>query len=155
MNLKLIKKICSAAVLFSLFFTGCNSEILNGSKNQEYGNLVISNKSDALAVDVSSIKFTKVVVSGSGILAGMEPSSELVHVEDGKASVNVYNIPVGKNRIVTCQAYDSSSKEIKSCVLRAVTDIKSGNNTVYVGWDTTALGGKFNISAVLKHLKFI
>lgn len=144
MNLKLIKKICSAAVLSSIFFTGCNSEILNGSKNQEYGNLVISNKSDALAVDVSSIKSTKVVVSGSGILAGMEPSSELVNVEDGKASVNVYNIPVGKNRIVTCQAYDSSSNEIKSCVLRAVTYIKSGNNTVYVGWDTTALGNVFN-----------
>lgn len=141
---KLLKVFAAASVFTCLFFTGCNTELSGGSGSQVYGSLTVSNTNGALAADVSSIKFTRVIISGSGIAPGMEPASQIVDVKDGLASVTVDHIPVGKNRIVTAQAYDASSNEIKSVVLRAVTDIIPGPNSVYLGWDTTVVGNVFN-----------
>ncbi|MDY5047349.1 MAG: hypothetical protein SPE87_06330, partial [Treponema porcinum] len=60
------------------------------------------------ALDVSELKYASVTVSGTGIPSGSEPSRENVKLSDGAGNVTVSNIPVGKNRIVTVQAFSNS-----------------------------------------------
>ena len=96
------------------------------------------------ALDVSELKYASVTVSGTGIPSGSEPSRENVKLSDGAGNVTVSNIPVGKNRIVTVQAFSNSDgAKIDGVRIRAVTDIKAGANSVTVDWNTTALGNVF------------
>ena len=96
------------------------------------------------ALDVSELKYASVTVSGTGIPSGSEPSIKNVELSDGAGTVTVSNIPVGKNRIVTVQAFSNSDgAKIDGVRIRAVTDIKAGANSVTVDWSTTALGNVF------------
>lgn len=93
------------------------------------------------ALNVSDISFAKVEVSGTGIAVPLVAESTVVL---GKGNATVSNIPVGKNRVVTVYAYDSENKKLGTVLLRAVTDIKSGENSVVVNNNSTALGNVFN-----------
>ena len=93
------------------------------------------------ALNVSDISFAKVEVSGTGIAVPLVAESTVVL---GKGNATVSNIPVGKNRVVTVYSYDSENKKLGTVLLRAVTDIKSGENSVVVNNNSTALGNVFN-----------
>lgn len=107
------------------------------------GTLLISD-SDSRAMNVSDIVYAKVYVSGTGIsspVTNTDYASVVSGENDGTISVN--NIPTGKNRVVTVFAYDSEKEKLGTVMLRAVTDIKSGTNSVSVNKSTTALGNVF------------
>ena len=96
------------------------------------------------ALDVSELKYASVTVSGTGIPSGSEPSIKNVELSGGAGTVTVSNIPVGKNRIVTVQAFSNSDgAKMDGVRIRAVTDISEGVNSVTVDWNTTALGNVF------------
>lgn len=150
-TLKIFFKFLRTAVIFvlSLAVYGC-AGLLNSSekddgmkKNQNgYGSIQVIQEKDRSALDVSSIKYAKIVVSGSGIALEEEPCSGFVEVKDGKASgITVENIPSGKNRIVTVTGYDSGKNEIPLAKIRAVCTIENGKKTdVTVSKQTTAYG---------------
>ena len=96
-------------------------------------------------VDVSTIKFAKIYVSGDGIVAGEEPSSDFTAISGGKtqsgAKIVVNNVPVGNNKVVTVYAYDESQTKIEPVVLRAVVDVSADStNNVSVNKASTPLG---------------
>lgn len=140
-TVKYLGRALSASLL--LFFFSCSNltvdEISNSEKGAYYGSLSI-NAPSSRALNISDIAFVKVEVSGSGIASPLTASSS---VSEGKTSACVTNIPVGKNRIVTVYACDSQNAKLGSLVLRAVTDIKAGNNSVQVTKETSALGNVF------------
>ena len=96
-------------------------------------------------VDVSTIKFAKIYVSGDGIVAGEEPSSDFTAISGGKTqsgtNLVVNNVPVGNNKFVTVYAYDESQTKIEPVVLRAVVDVSADStNNVSVNKASTPLG---------------
>src|SRR5690554_2388699 len=142
--------------LVSCSFFDSTSEKPSLDESKKYGSLII-NSSNARAIAIADVKYASVVVSGTGIQAGSEPSASNVSVTGGRGSSSpITNIPVGKNRIVTVQAFDASNTKIDGFYLRAVVDIEAGSNSVTVNWATTALGSVFaklhedgvNISAI-------
>ena len=142
--------------LVSCSFFDSASEKPSLDESKKYGSLII-NSSNARAIAIADVKYASVVVSGTGIQAGSEPSASNVSVTGGRGSSSpITNIPVGKNRIVTVQAFDASNTKIDGFYLRAVVDIEAGSNSVTVNWATTALGSVFaklhedgvNISAI-------
>lgn len=81
-------------------------------------------------------------VTGTGIKNGSEPTGRS-DVSAGKGTLSVSGIPAGKNRIITVQAYNSDGK-INGVTMRAICDVKAGENTsVSVNWTSTALGNVF------------
>ncbi|WP_294429646.1 alpha-amylase family glycosyl hydrolase [uncultured Treponema sp.] len=136
------------AILSSFFFLSCSVGISEkSSENYDgFGSLTIA--SSARSVNVSSIKFAKAFVSGTGIEKGSEPASSFQSVADGKASsLTINGIPAGKNRVVTVYAYtsesDSSILDENAIVIRKVLDITSGANSVEVSKATTPLANVF------------
>ena len=143
--------VLSAALCLSVL-AGCTDLSLSDSKESansvigggNYGSLTVVPSGSGRALDVSELKYASVTVSGTGIPSGSEPSRENVKLSDGAGNVTVSNIPVGKNRIVTVQAFSNSDgAKIDGVRIRAVTDIKAGANSVTVDWNTTALGNVF------------
>lgn len=137
-----------AALLF--LFASCNNDLSENIKtaaaNGEYGSVVVSgaDSDSARALDIQSLKFASVFVSGEGISSGSEPSAKNISIKDGAGSFSIEKIPVGKNRIVTVQALDSSKSEIFGVTMRALCDVKPGKTeNVPVNWKTTALGNVF------------
>ena len=136
-------------LLIALMF-GCenpSTQYSNPTPAQTYGSLTIGDSSESRVLDVSKILGAKVSVTGSGISTLLE---EETTIKDGKVSgIIINNIPTGKNRIVTVQAATKGS-EITSgdfmdgVVMRAVTDINPGANSVSVNWASTALGNVFH-----------
>lgn len=146
-----MKKVLYAIGMFILVaFSSCNNELdenIRGfSGDSEYGSIVVSaGDSGARAIDIQSLKFASVTVSGDGIASGKEPSAGSVAITDGAGSFVIEKIPAGKNRIVTVQALDSSKSEIFGVTMRAVCDVQAGKTvSVSVDWKTTALGNVFN-----------
>ena len=135
-------KLC--AIFLALSFIGCSSEILEersvetSSENREYGSLVINESSRSL--DVNSIKIAKVTVSSSDMSDVVVSSS----VQNGKGTFVVEKIPVGKNRIVSVDAYDENEKSISGFVIRQIVDVNAGSNSVTVNWDTTGLANVYS-----------
>lgn len=128
-------------VLASLFFFACTNSLEDRSNSGEYGSVSLGNGGRAIfANDITSCT---VIVSGTGIANGSEPTAT-ANVSGGTATgVTVDKIPVGKNRVVTVQAYNADGK-INGIVMRTICDITAGNNTaVTVNWETTKIGNVF------------
>ena len=118
------------AVIFSValvFLAGCSADLeeKKNSSSGAYGSIIIEGFDRK--VDVAGITKAEVTVSGYG----MESLSKETSVSGGKGSVTIEMIPVGKNRIVTVQAYGVSEK-IDGIILRAAADISEGENSVSV-----------------------
>lgn len=132
-------------LLIISMLSGCSS-FLDGSSSQEnkdveYGSLSLVSSDRAL--NLSDISSAVITVTSSDISETI--SKTVSSVSNGTVSgISISNIPVGNNRIVTVEAKDSSSNSIKGFVLRAMVDIKAGdNNSVYVTWDTTGLANVY------------
>ena len=145
--IKKITKILSAFSLgFALLFTGCNNIIEEYNRqSSEYGTLIYGEQEgEYRALNVDSVKYAVLSVSGSGIDTPLK--SAVVQVKNGRGSAKIDRIPVGKNRIITVQGYsDSGNTEVSDAVLRAVVDINSGvNNLPMVDWTTSRKGYIYN-----------
>ena len=129
-----------------VLFAGCNNAIKLDSekpsdpKGQKYGSLTIVNSDRQLVVE--DLKYASIVVSGTGINIGEEPTGS-ANINNGAGVFGVDKIPVGKNRVVTVQALDAESSKLDGVRIRAIVDINEGENTVAVNWNTTALGNVF------------
>jgi len=139
------KKILILPLLLIFLVLGCKNPLIqnNDINTTQYGSLTIGDTTRALKIE--KIVGAKVSVSG----VGFTDLSTETEIQNGKVSgVTIKQIPVGKNRIVTVQAASKSSKLteadfINGVVMRAVTDINIGGNTVDVNWSSTALGNVF------------
>ena len=124
-------------------FTGCKGISLDSGGGSdcsvEYGSLSIA-KDVNRSMDASEISKVKVTVSGTGITVPLTAEGT---ASGGKTDITVEKIPVGKNRIVALQAYNGAN-EIEGAVMYAVTDIKSGLNSVAVNWTTGKIGKVYN-----------
>ena len=144
-----VRLLGSLAFLSVLIFASCSdslndkNDVLLGmlaaanAKTVQYGSLTI-NSSDSRALNIGDIAYANAYVTGTGITSVIS-SVGYSEATSGKGSITVNNIPVGKNRVVTVYAYDSSKKALGTVMLRAVTDINSGNNTISVNQSTTLL----------------
>lgn len=145
-----MKKLFTFISILCLFLFASCSDLLEENKNIEnesaegYGSLVIYNSApSAKKLEIDSIKFANAKVTGSGIGVGLEPFTNGITVTNGAGKLEINDIPVGKNRIVTVQALDTSKNAIYGIQIRAVVDINPGPNEVVVNWESTALGNVF------------
>ena len=143
-------KILILPLLLIVLMFGCenpSTQYSNPTPAQTFGSLTIGDSSESRVLDVSKILGAKVSVTGTGI---SNPLEEETTIKDGKVSGVIINyIPTGKNRIVTVKAATKGSEIaeadfIDSVVMRAVTDINAGANSVSVNWASTALGNVFH-----------
>lgn len=150
-----VRLLGSLAFLSVLIFASCSdslndkNDVLLGmlaaanAKTVQYGSLTI-NSSDSRALNVSDISYVYASVSGTGIESPVTAKSETITDGSGSGSITITGIPVGKNRVVTVYAYDSSNQKLGTVMIRAVTDIEAGNkNSVTVNQSTTLLGNVF------------
>lgn len=87
------------------------------------------------------IKSARISVSCSDIKQSEEPFADINITSCNFNSVEICNIPSGKNRIITIQFFDENKKELPCCRIRGVTDICSDkNNVVALGNETTSYG---------------
>ncbi len=145
-----MKKLFTFISILCLFLFASCSDLLEENKNiknesaEGYGSLVIYNSAPtAKKLEIDSIKFANTKVTGSGIDVGLEPFTNGMTVTNGAGVLEINDIPVGKNRIVTVQALDSNKNAIYGIQIRAVVDINPGPNEVVVNWESTALGNVF------------
>lgn len=150
-----VRLLGSLAFLSVLIFASCSdslndkNDVLLGmlaasnSKALQYGSLTI-NSGDSRALNVSDISYVYASVSGTGIESPVTAKSETITDGSGRGSITITGIPVGKNRVVTVYAYDSSNQKLGTVMIRTVTDIEVGNkNSVTVNQSTTLLGNVF------------
>jgi Mg2+ and Co2+ transporter CorA len=141
-----MKKLISVFMgILCLLLLSC-SNILEEEKidNTEYGSIIVrsGNLSDR-ALDIDLIKYANVKITGNGITPNNEPYCE-PEVEGGVGYFKIEKVPVGKNRIVTVQALDSSKAVISNVRMRAVVDVETNKESeVTVTWNTTAVGDVF------------
>jgi|GEM_PF-3050904 len=103
---KVLRTFAVCAVMFSVF--GCMNVLDSSSDenfvNKNFGSLSVCEDSSGRKLDIPSIKYASLTVSGTGIKEEDEPFVN-VAVVDGKASgISIKNVPVGKNRIVYCSS---------------------------------------------------
>ena len=148
MNKNLVKV---SFLLCIALFSSCGNGLLgkNDSASEQYANLSISMNdvsvsSGSRKLDVSQIATAKVVVSGTGIELGSEPST-VANVSNGKNSstIVVENIPVGNNRVISAYAYDADGNVLFGGAIRTVMDIKNGDNSCTITKTTSSLGNVF------------
>lgn len=140
--MKKIKQFFMFLFIVILFFPSCKNPLepdVSSSLDGRYGTLIINGDS-ARSVDVNSITRCLVWVS-------CDDFSDVVYTEaevsGGVASgIILEKVPVGKNRIITVQAYNESTK-LSGITMRAVADINTGNNSVTVNWDSNPKGNLF------------
>ena len=141
----------SALLLISSLFVSCALGLEESSSiDENYGTLVFGSSERSVNynnLDIEDIKTAKVSVSGTGITE--EPYVICENVENGFGSFTIKKIPIGKNRIVTVQGYDENGEEVHEAVLKAVVDIKAGENTLEKITRETSVKG-FIYSALLE-----
>lgn len=129
----------------AVIIAGCSNSLderSDSSENPSAVGSVFVNDGDSRAIFVDGIVSAVATVTGTGIKNGSEPTGRS-DVSAGKGTLFVSGIPAGKNRIITVQAYNSDGK-INGVTMRAVCDVKAGENTsVSVNWASTALGNVF------------
>lgn len=129
----------------AVIIAGCSNSLderSDSSENPSAVGSVFVNDGDSRAIFVDGIVSAVATVTGTGIKNGSEPTGRS-DVSAGKGTLSVFGIPAGKNRIITVQAYNSDGK-INGVTMRAVCDVKAGENTsVSVNWASTALGNVF------------
>ena len=148
-----MKKIVYLSLVLYLIFSCVQPNIVsnlsNGNDNSgKYGSITIftkDNKNKALYIDtlrsiiIPEIKYATITVSGNGF----SDISKTVVVTDGAGSgVTIDNIPVGKNRVISVQAR-TDTDNMSGIVMRNISDINTGNNSVTVNWNSTPLGDVF------------
>ena len=96
-----IKFFAGIALFGACFFAGCSNALTEreSADMTEYGSLVIGNGSRA--VDVSELTSAVVTVSGWGMT---DISKSSVSIQNGAGEIQIDNIPVGKNRIVSVKS---------------------------------------------------
>lgn len=140
-------------VALSVFCFGCSNFLTadGGQVSTQFGSLRICSSSNSLesesfaarSLDVSLVKSAKVSVYGDGILS--EISVLCASVENGKGSVSIEKIPVGKNRLISVQALDSEGNPLEDGIIRAVLDINPGENTIdVISKETSCRGNVYN-----------
>ena len=136
-------------VFASVFLFSCSNQIDSHNGDEDsgiYGSVCLrSSELISKKLEVSSISYADVYVTGDGITE--EIAKKKVSVKNGinEGEIVIEKIPVGKNRIVSVQAYDAKYKDYGSYVIRNICDINAGERTsVYVSWQTTALGNVLN-----------
>ena len=140
-------KILILPLLLILLVFGCKNTLIQTEDitSEQYGSLTIGDKTQSRALKIENIKGAKVSVSGNGF----SELSTTTLIEDGAITgVTINGIPVGKNRVVTVHAGTkgaglTDTDLMSGVVMRAVTDINAGANSVTVNWSTTALGNIF------------
>ncbi|MEE0878353.1 MAG: chitobiase/beta-hexosaminidase C-terminal domain-containing protein [Treponemataceae bacterium] len=159
-------KILILPLLFILLVFGCKNQLVQTNDDMpsvKYGSLTIGDKTQSRALKIENIKGAKVSVSGNGF----SDLSTTTLINDGAITgVTINGIPVGKNRVVTVHAATKDSgltdaELMRGVIMRAVTDINAGSNSVDVNWSTTALGNvfyellelKYDISAITAEQK--
>lgn len=129
----------------AVIIAGCSNSLderSDSSENPSAVGSVFVNDGDSRAIFADGIVSAVATVTGTGIKNGSEPTGRS-DVSAGKGTLSVSGIPAGKNRIITVQAYNSDGK-INGVTMRAVCDVKAGENTsVSVNWASTALGNVF------------
>lgn len=129
----------------AVIIAGCSNSLderSDSSENLSAVGSVFVNDGDSRAIFADGIVSAVATVTGTGIKNGSEPTGKS-DVSAGKGTLSVSGIPAGKNRIITVQAYNSDGK-INGVTMRAVCDVKAGENTsVSVNWASTALGNVF------------
>lgn len=129
----------------AVIIAGCSNSLderSGSSENPSAVGSVFVNDGDSRAIFADGIVSAVATVTGTGIKNGSEPTGRS-DVSAGKGTLSVSGIPAGKNRIITVQAYNSDGK-INGVTMRAVCDVKAGENTsVSVNWASTALGNVF------------
>lgn len=129
----------------AVIIAGCSNSLderSDSSENPSAVGSVFVNDGDSRAIFADGIVSAVATVTGTGIKNGSEPTGKS-DVSAGKGTLSVSGIPAGKNRIITVQAYNSDGK-INGVEMRAVCDVKAGENTsVSVNWASTALGNVF------------
>ena len=129
----------------AVIIAGCSNSLderSDSSENPSAVGSVFVNDGDSRAIFADDIVSAVATVTGTGIKNGSEPTGKS-DVYAGKGTLSVSGIPAGKNRIITVQAYNSDGK-INGVTMRAVCDVKAGENTsVSVNWASTALGNVF------------
>lgn len=116
--------------MFFSILTGCTVSLDGSDENQQYGSLLMDDKSARLNyanLDVSSINTAKVTVIGNGI---SDDISTVCNIVNGYGNFKFDRIPVGKNRIVVIQGIDAYGNEINDAVLKTVIDINPGKNVI-------------------------
>lgn len=144
---KILKKILILISSFTFFLTSCTNELQENfnSNQQKFGSLVVE---QSRSYNFDDMKVAKIEVTGSGIDKALTSEST---ISSGAGTFSVDNIPVGKNRIVTVYAFDSSSVKLGSILVRAVCDIQEGKNSVSVNNSTTAFANVFNELLLLNY----
>lgn len=142
MKISFIKKCAGIVLAGVLLLAGCSTVLENKEADAaEYGSLVVG--ADSRALDVSAIKSAVVTVTGNGIASPI--SKTCSDITNGKGSVRIERIPVGRNRIVSVQARSASGGDIDGAVIRAVVDIEAGENTLpVISWATSRKGYIYN-----------
>ena len=112
----------------------------------KYGSITINTgNSESRATDVASISKATVTVYWGN--KAEEKKDALVDFSgNGKGSVTINEIPVGKNRVIVVEAAENINNIINKMAgieISAVTDIKAGNNNVTVNWKSTAEGNVY------------
>lgn len=129
----------------AVIIAGCSNSLderSDSSENPSAVGSVFVNDGDSRAIFADGIVSAVATVTGTGIKNGSEPTGKS-DVSAGKGTLSVSGIPAGKNRIITVQAYNSDGK-INGVTMRAICDVKAGENTsVSVNWTSTALGNVF------------
>ena len=135
-------KILILPLLLILLVFGCKNTLIQTEDitSEQYGSLIIGDKTESRALKIEKIEGAKVSVSGNGF---SELSTTTEIKEGTMTGVKIDKIPVGKNRVVTVHAATKDSELMSGVVMRAVTDINAGVNSVSVNWSTTALGNIF------------
>ena len=112
-------------ILSVLFLCACANNLEQKSDyDGHYGTLVLE-KNDR-AVQINEISYADVLVLGSGMETVVAENTAILN---GKGTVKIEKIPVGKNRVVFVQAKSSNSK-LDGIFLTAVVDISSGENNL-------------------------
>ncbi len=121
----LCRAMALAGILSVLFLCSCANSLEQKSEYDErYGTLVLGENDRA--VQVNEISYADVCVIGSGMETVVAENTAILN---GKGTVKIENIPVGKNRVVVVQAKSGDAK-LDGIFLTAVADISSGENNL-------------------------
>ena len=121
----LCRAVALVSILSALFLCACANNLEQKSEyDGRYGTLVLGENDRA--VQVNEISYADVCVVGSGMETVVAENTAILN---GKGTVKIENIPVGKNRVVVVQAKSGDSK-LDGIFLTAVVDISSGENNL-------------------------
>lgn len=121
----LCRAMALAGILSVLFLCSCANSLEQKSEyDGRYGTLVLGENDRA--VQVNEISYADVCVIGSGMETVVAGNTAILN---GKGTVKIEKIPVGKNRVVVVQAKSGDSK-LDGIFLTAVVDISSGENNL-------------------------